>query len=175
MAKKGLGKGLQALLDTGDIKEPADEGLKNDIQKMKINLIEPNKKQPRKNFDKEKINALASSIKENGMIQPIIITKGKNDMYKIVAGERRWRAAKKAGLKEIPVVIRSYSDEQIAEIALIENLQREDLNPIEEALGYSALIEEFKMTQDTVSKKVGKSRSAIANSLRRLTLDKELQ
>lgn len=175
VAKKGLGKGLNALFDTEDIDKPIDLDSKNDIQTMKITSIEPNKNQPRKHFDKEKIEALSQSIKENGLIQPIIVTKSDNNMYKIVAGERRWRAAKKAGLKEIPVVIRKYTNEQIAEIALIENLQREDLNPVEEALGYSSLIEEFKMTQEEISQRIGKSRSAIANSLRLLSLDKEIQ
>lgn len=116
-----------------------------------MSLIEPNKKQPRRHFDEEKITALADSIKEHGLIQPIIITPSDNNMYKIVAGERRWRAAKKANLKEIPAVIRKYSEEQVAEIALIENLQRENLNPIEEAIGYNLLMDEFNLTQELIS------------------------
>ncbi len=192
MAKKKLGRGLESLIgsaDTlmGDAEEKKDsvkktekltksdnisaDDNKNTITLMKLTRIEPNKKQPRKNFDKEKILALGESIKENGLIQPIIVSKAANDMYKIVAGERRWRAAKAAGLKEIPVLIREYSDEEIAEVALVENLQRENLNPVEEALGYNLLMEEFSLTQDAVSKKVGKSRSAVANSLRLLTLN----
>lgn len=140
-----------------------------------MSLIEPNKKQPRRHFDEEKITALADSIKEHGLIQPIIITPSDNNMYKIVAGERRWRAAKKANLKEIPAVIRKYSEEQVAEIALIENLQRENLNPIEEAIGYNLLMDEFNLTQELISQRVGKSRSAIANSLRLLSLENEIQ
>lgn len=178
MAKKGLGKGLGSLFNDNNIiddivaRETASD---NGIKQIRLSLIEPNKKQPRKSFDKEKIEALAVSIKENGLIQPIIITPSKNGMYKIVAGERRWRASKKAGLKEIPAVVRDYSEEQIAQIALIENLQREDLNPIEEALGYKTLLEEFNLTQELVSKRIGKSRSAIANSMRLLSLEDQIQ
>ena len=183
MAKKGLGKGLNLLFDDNlneqdkPIQKPAEKqnNSVSGVTYVKLSKIEPNKKQPRKTFDKEKIEVLADSIKENGLIQPIIITAGENGMYKIVAGERRWRACKKAGLKEIPVLIRDYSDEQVAEVALVENLQREDLNPIEEALGYNLLITEFSMTQETVSQKVGKSRSAVANSLRLLTLDDDIK
>lgn len=176
MAKKGLGKGLSTLFDDNNIIDDIiDKSENSDITQIKLSLIEPNKNQPRKNFDNEKIEILAKSIKENGLIQPIIITPSKNGMYKIVAGERRWRASKKAGLEEIPAVIRDYSDEQVAEIALIENLQREDLNPIEEALGYKALLEEFNLTQELISQKIGKSRSAIANSMRLLNLENQIQ
>lgn len=176
MAKKGLGKGLSTLFDDNTIIDDIiEESSNKDISQIKLSLIEPNRNQPRKNFDDEKIEVLANSIKENGLIQPIIITPSKNGMYKIVAGERRWRASKKAGLKEIPAVIRDYSDEQVAEIALIENLQREDLNPIEEALGYKALLEEFNLTQELISQKIGKSRSAIANSMRLLSLEEQIQ
>ena len=184
MAKKGLGKGLNLLFDDDVSADSAAAEQKPDekpadnpsgVTYMKLSRIEPNKKQPRKTFDKEKIEVLADSIKENGLIQPIIITEGENGMYKIVAGERRWRACKKAGMKEIPVLIRDYSDEQVAEVALVENLQREDLNPIEEALGYNLLMTEFSMTQETVSQKVGKSRSAVANSLRLLTLSDDIK
>lgn len=178
MAKKGLGKGLNSLFNEEDIEEVTSEITKSsegDIKKVRMSLIEPNKKQPRRHFDEEKITALADSIKEHGLIQPIIITPSDNNMYKIVAGERRWRAAKKANLKEIPAVIRKYSEEQVAEIALIENLQRENLNPIEEAIGYNLLMDEFNLTQELISQRVGKSRSAIANSLRLLSLENEIQ
>lgn len=169
MPKKGLGRGLNSLFDEAPTEEENDN-----VVSLKINSIEPNKNQPRKQFDKEKLEALTESIKEHGLIQPIIVVKN-NDMYKIVAGERRWRAAKKAGLTEIPVVIRSYTDSEIAQIALIENLQREDLNPIEEAIGYQTLINDFNMTQEAVSSRIGKSRSAIANSIRLLSLDPPIQ
>lgn len=180
MAKKGLGKGLGSLFSDNDITEVTSENTQStdkegDIKNIKMSLIEPNKKQPRRNFDEDKITVLANSIKEHGLIQPIIITPSKNNMYKIVAGERRWRAAKKARLKEIPAVIRTYDDEQVAEIALIENLQRENLNPIEEAIGYNLLIEEFNLTQETISSRVGKSRSAVANSLRLLSLEDDIK
>lgn len=184
MAKKGLGKGLGSLFDehniiddimNEDLRVSDKTDTKSEITQVKMSLIEPNKNQPRKSFDKEKIEALANSIKENGLIQPIIITPSKGGMYKIVAGERRWRAGKKAGLKEIPAVVRDYSDEQVAEIALIENLQREDLNPIEEAIGYKVLLEEFNLTQEIIGKRIGKSRSAVANSLRLLSLEEQIQ
>ena len=180
MAKKGLGKGLGSLFSDSDIKEVTQPESENkntggDITTVRMSKIEPNKKQPRSNFDEEKINTLADSIKEHGLIQPIIITPSQNGMYKIVAGERRWRAAKKAKLKEIPALIREYNDEQVAEIALIENLQRENLNPIEEAVGYNLLIDEFNLTQEVISQRVGKSRSAVANSLRLLSLEKDIQ
>lgn len=181
MAKKGLGKGLGTLFNTNDIEEvtsPVKESASNnegEIISVRMTKIEPNKKQPRSTFDKEKIDSLASSIKNHGLIQPIIITPTDKGVYKIVAGERRWRAAKKAGLKEIPALIRKYSDEQVAEIALIENLQRENLNPIEEAVGYNLLTDEFNLTQEVISQRVGKSRSAISNSLRLLSLEKSIQ
>ena len=173
MVKKGLGKGLGSLFGSDDIEElsapkKSEKKSDGDIQNIKISLIEPNKKQPRSKFDDEKIEALASSIKEHGVISPIIVTPIENGMYRIVAGERRWRAAKKAKIKELPAIVRSYSDEQVAEIALIENLQRENLNPIEEAVGYN-------LTQETISKRVGKSRSAVANSLRLLSLEPDVQ
>lgn len=173
MAKRGLGKGLETLFETKPDDIVAES--KNGIVDLKINSVEPNKDQPRKTFDSEKIDALAESIKEHGLIQPIIVTEEKGGMYKIVAGERRWRAAKKAGLKEIPCVIREYSGEEVAEIALIENLQREDLNPIEEALGYRLLLDDYNLTQELISQRIGKSRSAIANSLRLLSLDDQIK
>lgn len=179
MAKKGLGKGLGTLFGSGDIDEITSnitpETADGNIRNVKMSLIEPNKKQPRRSFDEDKIEALAQSIKEHGLIQPIILTPSENGMYKIVAGERRWRAAKKAKLKEIPAVVRNYDDEQVAEIALIENLQRENLNPIEEAIGYNLLIEEFNFTQEIISQRVGKSRSAVANSLRLLSLEEDIK
>ncbi len=169
MMKKGLGRGLGSLFE-----ENAPEPDEDSVVNINLNNIEPNKDQPRKQFDKEKLEALADSIRDNGVIQPIIVVKN-GDRYKIVAGERRWRAAKSAGLTTIPAVIRNYSDSEVAQIALIENLQREDLNPIEEAVGYKTLIDKFKMTQEDVSSKIGKSRSAIANSIRLLSLDEPIQ
>lgn len=143
-------------------------------QKLKITDIEPNKKQPRKTFSDEALNALAESIIENGIIQPLTV-RPYGDVYQIVAGERRWRAAKIAGLSEVPVRIMELTDEQTAQIALIENLQRVDLNPIEEALGYQQLIDDFGMKQDEVAKKVGKARSSVTNSLRLLTLPDDVK
>ena len=169
MMKKGLGRGLGSLFE-----ENAPEPDEDSVVNINLNNIEPSKDQPRKQFDKEKLEALADSIRDNGVIQPIIVVKN-GDRYKIVAGERRWRAAKSAGLTTIPAVIRNYSDSEVAQIALIENLQREDLNPIEEAVGYKTLIDKFKMTQEDVSSKIGKSRSAIANSIRLLSLDEPIQ
>ncbi len=172
VAKHGLGRGLDIMLGDNNIKENFSE---NGVITLKLSSVEPNRNQPRKSFDGEKLGELADSIKKHGLIQPIIVTPADKGMYRIVAGERRWRACKKAGLKEIPAVIRDYSDEQAAEIALIENLQREDLNPIEEALGYQALLDDYSFTQELVSQRVGKSRSAIANSLRLLSLDEQIQ
>lgn len=171
MAKRGLGKGMDAFLDESSLMAvESSEGVRN----IKISDIEPNKNQPRKFFDKEQLELLADSIREHGIIQPIVLIK--NDIgYEIVAGERRWRAARLAGLKEIPAIVREYSHKDVTEIALIENIQREDLNPIEEASAYRSLMDEFDMTQEEISTKLGKSRSAIANSLRLLTLEPELQ
>ncbi|NLV36174.1 MAG: ParB/RepB/Spo0J family partition protein [Clostridiaceae bacterium] len=165
--KKGLGKGLGALITTADT---GDTGVKE----IRINDIEPNSGQPRKNFNDEKLTQLAESIKQHGVVQPLIIQREVGG-YKIVAGERRWRAAKIAGLKTVPVIVRDLSDKQVMEIALIENLQREDLNPIEEAEAYNKLIEDFGMTQEEVSTTVGKSRPAIANSLRLLFLQEQIK
>ena len=169
--KKGLGRGISSLLPD----EPLAANETSSPTMLKITDIEPNKEQPRKDFDKEKLSSLADSIKEYGLIQPLVVSKKSNGRYVIVAGERRWRAAKAAGLKEIPVTIKEYTKEEIAEIALIENLQREDLNPIEEALGYQSLLDDYNLTQEAVSKKLGKSRSAVANSLRLLSLDDEIK
>lgn len=165
--KRGLGRGLGVNALIPEAIEAVVE--KKETNVLPINEIEPNRNQPRKQFDAEKIEALADSIKEHGVVQPLIVTK-EDGYYRIVAGERRWRAAKKAGLKEVPVVIREYSAQEAEEIALIENLQREDLNPIEEALGYRQLMDKFSLTQETVAQKIGKSRSGIANALRLLTL-----
>lgn len=165
--KKGLGKGLGALITTADT---GDTGVKE----IRINDIEPNSGQPRKNFNDEKLTQLAESIKQHGVVQPLIIQREVSG-YKIVAGERRWRAAKIAGLKTVPVIVRDLSDKQVMEIALIENLQREDLNPIEEAEAYNKLIDDFGMTQEEISSTVGKSRPAIANSLRLLSLQEQIK
>lgn len=170
MAKKGLGKGLGTLFESEN--DVIDEG---GIVELKLSEVEPNRNQPRKYFDIEKLEALAESIKENGMIQPIIVTKSDNGIYTIVAGERRWRASKIAGIKTIPAIIKDYSEKTIAEVALIENLQREDLNPIEEALGFKELSEKYGLKQDEISQMVGKSRSAVANSMRLLSLEDEFQ
>ncbi len=171
MAKKtGLGKGIGSLFPS-DVTLTPDDG----VLELNINQIEPNKNQPRKTFDAEKLDILADSIKQHGLIQPIIVTQNGFDNYTIVAGERRWRAAKKAGLKKIPAIVKEYSTQAVTEVALIENLQREDLNPIEEALGYKDLSASYGLTQEEISKKVGKSRSAIANALRLLSLEPELQ
>ncbi len=171
--KKGLGRGMNSLFPEAELFNKEEKAEAGSTLTLKLTQIEPNKKQPRKDFDIEKINLLADSIKEHGLIQPIVVMEQKSGRYTIVAGERRWRAAKQAGLTEVPVVVRTYSPEEAAEIALIENLQREDLNPVEEALGYKSLIDDFKMTQEEVSQKIGKSRSAIANTIRLLALDEK--
>ena len=170
MIKKGLGRGLNTLFDEDN--EIIDE---KSIQEIKLSQIEPNKNQPRKRFDKEKLVALSESIKENGLIQPIIVTKSSDDRYIIVAGERRWRAAKLAGLSTVPSIVKDYTGKTVAEVALIENLQREDLNPIEEALGYKELSDKYLLKQEEISKIVGKSRSAVANAMRLLSLEDEIQ
>lgn len=168
MSKKfGLGKGLGALI-------PEEETKDESILKISINLIKANNEQPRKNFDEEKIMQLAESIKQHGIIQPLVLKKEGN-IYTIIAGERRWRAAKSIGLKEVPAVILNLSDKEVLEVSLIENIQREDLNPIEEALAYKKLINDFKLTQDELSKRISKSRTAIANCMRLLNLDKRVQ
>lgn len=168
MGKKGLGKGLSALIPVNE------ETNKNNILELKITDIEPNKNQPRQFFDNEAMNALAESIKEHGVVQPIIVRK-ENEGYQIVAGERRWRAARLAGLRTIPVVVKDYSDIEILQIALIENLQRQDLNPIEEANAYKTLMEEHNLSQESIAKSLGKSRPAIGNSLRLLSLNDRLK
>lgn len=169
MAKKGLGKGLDGLFA-----EAVSDNEEKGVIEVRISEVEPNKNQPRKSFDKEKLETLANSIKEHGVIQPLIVT-AENGGYTIVAGERRWRAARLAGLSVIPVIVKEYSPQTVTEVALIENLQREDLNPIEEANGYKDLCENYGLTQEQVSKKIGKSRSAIANSMRLLLLEADIQ
>lgn len=155
-------------------KEVVKEVVKEVEQKIKINLIEPNKSQPRKQFDEEALQELSDSIKKYGVLEPLIVTK-KGDYYEIIAGERRWRAARMAGIKEVPVVIRDYTDKEIMEISLIENIQREDLNPIEEAEAYEALISEYNLKQEEVAERVSKSRSTITNSLRLLKLCEDVR
>ncbi len=170
--KKGLGRGLGALFNEVDDKTSvknltSDKEVRGEkVVSLKIIDVEPNPEQPRRNFDKEALEALSLSIKNHGVVSPILVKKLNNGMYTIIAGERRWRASKLAGLKEIPCIIKEYSNEEVMEIALIENLQREDLNPIEEAEGYKKLMEAFSLTQEQISEKVGKSRSAVANALR---------
>ena len=175
MAKMtGLGKGLDALF-SNNIEVPEEEKISagETIQNLKLIDVEPNRNQPRQIFDSEKIEELAESIKEYGVIQPIIVTK-EDDHYKIVAGERRWRAAKKAGISEIPAIVRKYSEQTNREIALIENIQRENLNPIEKARALQELINKYNLTQQQLSDKIGISRSGIANAIRILNLDERV-
>lgn len=168
ISKRGLGKGLGALIPEGE------ENDKNSVNEIKITEVEPNENQPRREFDEKNLMDLAESIKEHGVVQPIIVRKVENG-YQIIAGERRWRASRLAGNKTIPAIIKECSDIEVMEIALIENLQREDLNSIEEAYAYKSLIEEYNMTQEEISKRIGKSRPAIANSLRLLQLPEEVK
>lgn len=184
MAKRsGLGKGLASLIPSEPIEQENNKAEEKIVERVvekkvetvvKISQVEPNKKQPRKNFNEDSLMELSESIRQFGVIQPIIVQK-REDYYEIIAGERRWRAAKLAGLKEIPVIIKDYSDEEIMEIALIENIQREDLNPIEEAQAYKKLLKEYNLKQDEVAEKVSKSRVAITNSMRLLKLADEVQ
>lgn len=179
---RGLGKGLDLLIPNvvGEAKikkessETGGSGEKAAEVVVKITMVEPNRKQPRKNFDEDSLQELCDSIKQVGLIQPILV-QDRKDHYEIIAGERRWRAAKMAGLKEIPVIIRDYSDQEIMEISLIENIQREDLNPIEEAQAYKRLLTEFNLKQDEVAERVAKSRAAVTNSIRLLKLDERVQ
>lgn len=171
-AKRGLGKGIDAMISGDDTKaKKVVKEIIKEVDTIDINKIEPNSNQPRKNFNEDKIHELAESIKQHGLIEPLIVQKGKKGFYTIIAGERRWRAAREAGVKEIPVVVKEYSDQQVMEIALIENIQREDLNAIEEAEAYERLIKDFNLKQDEVAERVSKSRVAITNSLRLLKLD----
>lgn len=176
ITKKGLGKGLDSMIpDKIDKKETINES-DNVSRETFINIkeIEPNKGQPRKNFNEDAIQELAESIKQYGVIQPLILQK-RDKYYEIIAGERRWRAARIAGLKEVPAIIKDYSPQEVVEIALIENIQREDLNPIEEALAFQKLISEFKLKQDEVAERVSKSRASVTNSMRLLKLDSRVQ
>ena len=171
MKKTGvLGKGLSSLIPENDFQDSNNGQVIN----IDINLIKPNKYQPRKHFDNEKLMELANSIKEHGIIQPIVVRK-EEKIYVIIAGERRWRAAKLLNLKEVPVIIKDLSDVEVVQISLIENIIREDLNPIEEAIAYKKLLNDFNLTQEEISKQVSKSRSTIANSLRLLNLDERIQ
>ena len=187
--KRGLGRGLSNLIPTDDTTEDVSpkaskqtktgavtktEVVKKVEQTLNINRIEPNKNQPRKEFNEDALQELADSIKQFGVIEPLVVVKRKG-YYELIAGERRWRAARLAGLKEVPVVIKDYDDQQIVEIALIENIQREDLNPIEEAHAYERLIQEFNLTQDEVAERVSKSRTTVTNALRLLKLTEKVQ
>ncbi len=177
MIKKGLGKGLNALLSIYDEKEEQDENVSretkpasNGIEGIDISLIYANPNQPRKTFDETALKELATSIKTHGIIQPIVLNRAEDGKYMIIAGERRWRAAKMAGLEQVPAFVRNYTPKQIKEISIIENLQREDLNPIEAARAIKQLMDEYDLTQEAVADRIGKSRPAIANTLRLLNL-----
>ena len=177
---RGLGKGLDTLIPTGkvEVKSKKSTEKSNEVKEptttVKITMVEPNREQPRKNFDQDALEELADSIKQYGLIQPIVVQDRKT-YYEIIAGERRWRAAKIAGLKEVPVIIKNYTEQEIVEISLIENIQRENLNPIEEAMAYKRLLNEFNLKQDEVAERVSKSRTAVTNSMRLLKLCDEVQ
>lgn len=181
--KKGLGKGLDSLIPdnkqvkpikTNTFSSEVENIVGNGEQMMKINMVEPNRDQPRKKFEEDALLELADSIKQFGILQPLLVRKRK-DYYEIIAGERRWRAAKLAGIKEVPVIIKDYTEQEIVEIGLIENIQRENLNPIEEAMAFKKLLEEFNLKQDEVAERVSKSRTAVTNSMRLLKLDDRVQ
>ncbi len=172
MAKKGLGKGLNALISTQQLESESAQTKGEPIVTLKVMDVEPNSNQPRKVFEDEALTELAESIKEHGVISPIIVAPPVNGYYKIIAGERRWRASKLAGIKTIPAIIKDYDDAKLYEVALIENLQRQDLNPVEEAFAYRKLMDDFNLTQEKIAQRLSKSRSSIANSLRLLTLSK---
>lgn len=184
--RNGLGKGLDSLIPNKNEKKPKtsakiddrekkeEEVLKSGEIMVKINQVEPNRDQPRKDFDEDALVELADSIKQFGILQPLIVQK-KKDYYEIIAGERRWRAAKIAGVKEVPVIVKEFTDQEIVEISLIENIQRENLNPIEEAMAYKRLLEEFNLKQDEVAERVSKSRTAVTNSMRLLKLSPRVQ
>ena len=183
--KRGLGKGLDSLIPTNVMMESevkhatvstasSPEEEKDGTLMVKLSKVEPNREQPRKNFDEDSLQELAESLKQFGMLQPILV-QNRGDYYEIIAGERRWRAAKIAGLKEVPVIVRELTDQEIVEISLIENIQREDLNPIEEAQAYKRLLTEFHLKQDEVAGRVSKSRTAVTNSMRLLKLCDEVQ
>ena len=175
--KRGLGRGLDALISDSSLNAGnGSDRDENSIQMIRLTAIEPDPKQPRRNFDAERIEELAMSIKEKGLLEPILVRECQNPPhYEIIAGERRWRACRIAGLKEIPVIVREYDDQERVEISLIENLQREDLNPIEEACAYQRLSEEFHQTQEEIARKVSKNRTSIANSMRLLKLPEAIQ
>ena len=192
--KSGLGRGLDALFPEKtvqskpktvktvkeekkvavDTKKSSQQETSNGERMMKISMIEPNREQPRKKFDEDALQELSESIKQYGILQPLLVS-DKKDYYEIVAGERRWRAAKMAGLKEVPFVVKEFSTQEIVEISLIENIQREDLNPVEEAMAYKRLIDEFHLKQDEIAERVSKSRTAVTNSMRLLKLDSRVQ
>ena len=185
--KSGLGKGLDSLIPNKAVGKTAEKAAQSDNKNnkeekveasgavmLKLSSIEPNREQPRKDFDEVALLELADSIKQYGVLQPLIVQK-KKDYYEIIAGERRWRASKLAGLKEVPVIIKEFSEQEILEISLIENIQRENLNPIEEAMAYKKLLEEFHLKQDEVAERVSKSRTAVTNSMRLLKLDEQVQ
>ena len=175
MVKKGLGKGIESLIQS-QIPEAIEETARENQPDtyLKVTMIDPNRRQPRKNFDENAMEELADSIKKYGIIQPLVVRK-QRERYEIIAGERRWRAAKIAGLREVPVIIRNYTDQEIMEISLIENIQRENLNPIEEAMAYQMLIQEFHLKQEDVAARVSKSRVFITNTMRLLKLDERVQ
>ena len=191
--KRGLGRGLDAIIpqDTEQGRRSVEEARKRQLAEederiakllsdgtpvlVRISAVEPCRTQPRKNFDEDALNELAESIKNYGLLTPILVRESGKNRYEIVAGERRWRASRKAGLKEIPVIVRKFTDLEVVEIALIENIQREDLDPIEEASGYQRLADEFSLTQEQISSSMGKSRAAVANSMRLLKLSREVQ
>ena len=182
--KNGLGKGLDSLIpanksvksssSSASSTEKKEDDLKIGETLLNINMVEPNRKQPRKNFEEDALDELAESIKQHGILQPLLVRKNK-DYYEIIAGERRWRAAKRAKLKEVPVIVKDYTEQEIVEIGLIENIQRENLNPIEEAMAFKRLLEEFNLKQDEVAERVSKSRTAVTNSMRLLKLDERVQ
>ena len=181
---RGLGRGLDAMISDTAKPRPADKAQekplhqetnpKDKVFMVKLCQVEPNRKQPRKQFDEDALLELAESIKQFGVLQPLLVQK-KDDYYEIIAGERRWRASKLAGVKEIPVIVKNFSEQEAVEISLIENIQRENLNPIEEAAAYKRLMEEFHLKQDTIAERVAKSRTAVTNSMRLLKLDERVQ
>mgnify|MGYP000108036650 len=165
---------MKSVTSEKTVESKEDAAAKSGVQVMKINEVEPNRDQPRKNFDEDALLELSDSIKQFGVLQPLLVRKRK-DYYEIIAGERRWRAAKLAGVKEVPVIEKEYTDQEILEIGLIENIQRENLNPIEEAIAYKRLLEEFNLKQDEVAERVSKSRTAVTNSMRLLKLSDKVQ
>lgn len=178
--KSGLGKGLDSLIPDHNLEksninnEKGQDESKDGVLLVKLSMVEPNRDQPRKQFDEDSLLELAESIKQYGVLQPLLVL-DKKGYYEIIAGERRWRAAKIAGIKEIPVIVKEYSEQEIVEISLIENIQRENLNPIEEAMAFKRLLEDFQLKQDEVAERVAKSRTAVTNSLRLLKLEKKVQ